>query len=88
MCQLHYDEHSDQYFNTHAGSVVATAFTVLDTTPKVPQLQTRFPLFSVIKERQHEKQTDLFRNLKFHDWLVTADHQTKLSEFRLMIGCH
>ena len=21
---------------------------------------------------QHEKQTDLFRNLKFHDWLVTA----------------
>ena len=28
---------------------------------------------------QHEKQTDLFRNLKFHDWLVTADHQTKLT---------
>ena len=25
---------------------------------------------------QHEKQTDLFRNLKFHDWLVPADHQT------------
>ena len=30
---------------------------------------------------QHEKQTDLFRNLKFHDWLVTADHQTKLTRY-------
>ena len=27
----------------------------------------------------HEKRTHLFRNLKFHDWLVTADHQTKLT---------
>ena len=25
---------------------------------------------------QHEKQTNLFRYLKFHDWLVTADRQT------------
>ena len=32
---------------------------------------------------QHEKQTDLFRNLKFHDWLVTADHQTKLTSLVL-----
>ena len=28
---------------------------------------------------QHEKQNNLFRNLKFHDWLVTADQQTKLT---------
>ena len=51
MFQLHYDEHSDQYFNTHAGSVVAAASTGPDTTPKVIQLETRFPLFSVIRDR-------------------------------------
>ena len=27
----------------------------------------------------NEKQTNSFRYLKFHDWLVTADRQTKLT---------
>ena len=45
-------------------------------------------LVPLIYQVKHEKQTNLFRYLKFHDWLVTADHQTKLCEFRLMIGCH
>ena len=45
MCQLNYDEHSGQYFNTHAGSVVAAASIAPDTTPKVTQLETLFLLF-------------------------------------------
>ena len=38
-----------------------------------------FPFKLSIIFTHHEKQTNLFRNLKFHDWLVTADHQTKLT---------
>ena len=59
VCQLHYDEHSDQYFTTHAGSVVAAASTAPDTTPKVTQLETRFPLFSVILYWGKKKNQDL-----------------------------
>ena len=48
-------------FNTLAGSVVAAASrTAPDTTPKVTQLDTRFPLFSVLKERKKKTKTCSF----------------------------
>ena len=49
VCPLHYDEHSDQFL---IFSLVAAASTAPDTTPKVTQLETRCPLFSVRKERK------------------------------------